>query len=593
MFFVEESESKTPSTVEETAKSAFESVRDAYNPREIMNTVYSINQRVSEMVRTTTGQGSVMIRELEKNITSATQETLKFGVGAEENIKLYSSLNEAFKVNVLLGKDQVVNMQAIATAAGITQEELSGILEGFDTMGIGTIQATKELEKMNKQARMYGVNTAQFMNVVGANIKRLSMFDFKNGVKGFSNMVAQAQTLRIDVEKTFAIAEDLLEPEKAMELAATFSTLGGEFSKLNFGTLFSMAQNDVEGLQDAIVKAAGASATFNEETNQFELSRVQMYNLRVAADALNMSTQEMTEMAIKQAEVTRNQDLLKNMMGFTEEQRNLLANIAQVGEDGRLKLSIDGSLVDVQRESAKVIDELTKKQEDSAKKSETIAEEQLGILKSIDASIQAGAFEMTVKVMDSEAFNELNVELKNSAKVLGEELKEQLEDVDIDPILKSTAGTLATYLEALTNWVMSNPTDTSRLPSAPTFADGGIVSGPTHAIVAEYPSASLGNPEVIAPLNDLKNILAEVMPINNSIEDVIVNVETPKTDDKNINSKLDMSGGFDINLKLNGNQLPPNINTERLVDMLIQDQRFVKIISKAANGELKTYTGVR
>ena len=68
------------------------------------------------------------------------------------------------------------------------------------------------------------------------------------------------------------------------------------------------------------------------------------------------------EMAIKQAEVLRNQDLLQNMMGYTDDQRKLLSNIAQVGEDGRLKLSIDGDLIDLQKETAKVIGDLEKRQ---------------------------------------------------------------------------------------------------------------------------------------------------------------------------------------------------------------------------------------
>lgn len=44
--------------------------------------------------------------------------------------------------------------------------------------------------------------------------------------------------------------------------------------------------------------------------------------------------------------------------------------------------------------------------------------------------------------------------------------------------------------------------------SIPKFAKGGIVSGPTLAMVGEYPGAGSGNPEVIAPLNKLRSMLA-------------------------------------------------------------------------------------
>jgi hypothetical protein len=48
----------------------------------------------------------------------------------------------------------------------------------------------------------------------------------------------------------------------------------------------------------------------------------------------------------------------------------------------------------------------------------------------------------------------------------------------------------------------SNAKETAATP----FADGGIVSGPTNALVGEYAGAQ-NNPEVIAPLSDLQNML--------------------------------------------------------------------------------------
>ena len=42
----------------------------------------------------------------------------------------------------------------------------------------------------------------------------------------------------------------------------------------------------------------------------------------------------------------------------------------------------------------------------------------------------------------------------------------------------------------------------------PMLADGGLASGPTLAMVGEYAGAS-GNPEVIAPLDKLRGLLAE------------------------------------------------------------------------------------
>ncbi len=48
----------------------------------------------------------------------------------------------------------------------------------------------------------------------------------------------------------------------------------------------------------------------------------------------------------------------------------------------------------------------------------------------------------------------------------------------------------------------------SQIKAATAFADGGIVSGPTYALVGEYAGAR-NNPEVIAPLNKLRDLLPE------------------------------------------------------------------------------------
>ena len=51
----------------------------------------------------------------------------------------------------------------------------------------------------------------------------------------------------------------------------------------------------------------------------------------------------------------------------------------------------------------------------------------------------------------------------------------------------------------------------------PKFKDGGIVSGATLGIMGEYAGAS-SNPEVIAPLNKLKNLLGDNSGVNLSGE---------------------------------------------------------------------------
>ena len=136
------------------------------------------------------------------------------------------------------------------------------------------------------------------MGGVNKNLKLMTSYNFKDGVKGLSNMVAQAQALRIDMSTTVNLADKLMSPEAAIETAAGFQMLGGAIGKLGDPfQLLHMAQTDMEGLQDSVVGMAAASVSFNEDTGEFDIAVTEMYRLREAAELAGMGYEEMTDMS--------------------------------------------------------------------------------------------------------------------------------------------------------------------------------------------------------------------------------------------------------------------------------------------------------
>lgn len=73
----------------------------------------------------------------------------------------------------------------------------------------------------------------------------------------------------------------------------------------------------------------------------------------------------------------------------------------------------------------------------------------------------------------------------------------------LNPIAAIVAGAALVATAAAARAALQNATTA--------FANGGIVSGPTLALVGEYPGAS-SNPEVIAPLNKLKSMIEPAVP---------------------------------------------------------------------------------
>lgn len=73
----------------------------------------------------------------------------------------------------------------------------------------------------------------------------------------------------------------------------------------------------------------------------------------------------------------------------------------------------------------------------------------------------------------------------------------------LNPIAAIVAGAALVAMAAAARAALQSATTA--------FANGGIVSGPTLALVGEYPGAS-NNPEVIAPLNKLKSMIEPTVP---------------------------------------------------------------------------------
>lgn len=367
-------------------------------PQEVLRDTEALRELSYDLVQETMGQTRIIGQAVAHSMGEATYETLQFGVSLDDNLNLMKQINSVMKVNTLLTTEQVVNMQAIAKSAGVTASELVPIVEGFANIGVGTNDAIENIESMSKQARLYGLNVGEFMKGISTNIKQLSTYNFKAGVEGFSRMVAKAQALRMDVSKTFSLTESLLEPEKAIEVAAGFQMLGGAVGDLGdpFKLLY-MAQHDVEGLQDSILNMAESAVVFNEKTGEFDIPIQEMYRLREVAKLTNIDINELSNTAIKSRERTQKLGVLDAFTDLSEEEKELIANMADIDGKGQMTVTLpyeeDGVMktktLDATQLTADELKELRKLQQDNDASAKDIALKQLTALESISNTIKS------------------------------------------------------------------------------------------------------------------------------------------------------------------------------------------------------------
>ena len=421
-----------------------ESLGKSLTPTTIIQDAQKIASSTVEMTRSVLGQGREIGMELSKTIASAREETLKFGVTNEENIALFGAINKELQNTRYLTKEQIVDMQALARTAGLTAEEMSKFVVNFDTLGVRTDKAISDISKLQGEARSLGLNVGQFMRSVGENMKLMASYNFKGGVDGLAKMAAQATSLRIDMSKTASFAEKLMDPSQAIETAAGFQMIGGAIGKLGDPfQLLNMAQTDMAGLQDEIVKMSAAAVTFNETTGEFDIPVTELLRLREVANLTGIGFQELSEMALNSAKKTQKLTFLDGLANIPEEQREMVANLGEL-KKGTLQIKIPGQddMKDVAQLTADELGKLSSLQNEMGRSDKEIATRSMTALEEMAAKIASIAAKPEAAVLESGQFEKVTESLVTSTNRFVTAVEDEIRQRDLGRGLDLAGKTL-------------------------------------------------------------------------------------------------------------------------------------------------------
>lgn len=419
-------------------KGAFSSAAQAYT--QLQSAILEFDKVAKSVSADVFGQGAESAAEMRKEIAQAVGNMAKLGVTAAEVGSVYASITTSLQRNVYLTNEQLENFVAIQKAANLTGEDMGTLVEGFDSIGVGPTQAAKQIELSRKRAASLGLNTGQFLKTVGANIKLINSYNFRNGVEGFTNMVARSQALRINMADVTSLAGKLLDPSEAINLAAEFQMLGGAVGALaDPFQLMNMAQNDIDGLQESIINAATAAVSFNSETGSFAISATEMRRLRAQASALGMDYEELANTAVKSAQKQEALSQLDFSSNYDDDTKEFLSNIGQF-EGGELKFKIPGqevlkSATDLTTEEiATLKDNFQKGQLDSKE----VAVQQLTVLEQIEATLKQGAKGVTSGIAATNEFDDLEKRLKSTAETISGTIEKSLTPENVQKAFEVT-----------------------------------------------------------------------------------------------------------------------------------------------------------
>jgi len=424
------------------------------------------------------GIGKELSRGYRDNIVNAYDGVQGMGYSFDELADTAISATKETGRFFTMNESVMENMAVTSRAFIGDMKEMAPILRSFELVGIGAEKTLENINAGGKSSLTLGLNIRKTTEEFQKNIGRINQYGFENGVQGLNRMVQKSVEFRMNMQNVFDIAEKVMSPEKAIDLAANLQVLGGAIGSLGdpFQMMY-MATNNVEGLQDALIGAAESLAVYSEENGKFEITGVNLRRARAMAEELGMSYQDLSQMAIAAAERTSAAaDLMTAGIAVDDKEKEFITNLARMGKDGKMVIEVPPSIAEslglAKDQSTIALDEL------SQTAANAILENQKEFEKMNPKDIALEQFTETQKLAltVSEIAAMLKVEFANTYRSMG---------ADMDKYIKQADDMLKNYIKGdrsntdinaeiesrrkeLNTKVQENSTKTSTQPLTPT-----------------------------------------------------------------------------------------------------------------------------
>jgi hypothetical protein len=389
------------------------------------------------------------VQEFMTELTNVGPEIQGLGGKFEDAGKTLESVAKASRRNVIASKEDV---KELFSTSEILKKDVTTIVDSFAKVGVMYSDISEKVLESINYANSIGVNAKNVMADVLANTDQLSRFNFAGGVQGLTKMAAQASMLRFDMKQTFELADKVLDPDKAIEVASAFQRLGVSAGNLTDPfMLMNQSINDPSGLQDSLINVAKQFTYFDEQTKTFKINPQGILTLREMEQQTGVSAKAMREAALSAADFDKRLGDIKKtgkIAGFSEDDQKLITNLSRMGKEGyEIKVKEDGK--DVYKRLADVNEQQLKATLDAEKtKPETIEDVQRNQL-STQESMAASLKEINEKILRAMTGNPTAIKnLSETTKSLREGLRGAADKTDADKTLTNRFEKLSKDLYA-------------------------------------------------------------------------------------------------------------------------------------------------
>lgn len=309
------------------------------------------------------------------NFTANNNIAGKYDTNAKELIQLQEKYNSSIGRRVTMTNNELENMAAMKSILG--DEGASQFASQLENFGLNPEEVGNRVGEMFKESSKYGVAFDKYAKNFTNSLKLAQNYTFDGGLKNLKEMARRATEIKLDIQQVANFADKVSTLEGSMQAAAQLSVLGGSFARYSDPLrMLYLGLNDVGGLEKHIEGMFGDKAFFNKDTGQMEVSAFNRQRIKAAAEATGMDYSKTMESIYAQG---RQRIVNKQIIGdFTDEEKSAIKNQAQLDENGRGYVTINGERRDVStldKEDVKILMKTGLSDSDNIK---TIAQTLLG-----------------------------------------------------------------------------------------------------------------------------------------------------------------------------------------------------------------------
>jgi len=348
------------------------------------------------------------LTEMGKAITDAMPGIAALGGDLKDAQTTLAEIASGSRRNVIATRKDVEELYSVGKLTG---KNVVDIVDSFGKVGMSYKKIGENVAGTINTANSLGVNARTVMSSVLDNTEKLQRFNFENGVQGLSRMAAQASMLRFDMNETFKLADDVLDPERAVEVASAFQRLGVSAGNLvDPFQLMNQSINDPSGLQDSLINIGKQFTYFDEKTKSYKINPQGILTLKEIGKQTGVSADELRKAALSAADFDERLSAVSKADLFpevTEDDKKLLANMARMGDTpGSYEISVGGEYKEISQLNSQQLKQLVEEQKKGPK---TVEEIQKSTLE-IDKSLLANAKEINAKLSKTLFFSDKSLQ---------------------------------------------------------------------------------------------------------------------------------------------------------------------------------------